>query len=353
MSLLFDGPVTLEDAITFTQDQPIPSNNMLTQMFPRREFDTDEVDFATLFQTNRVVKFRNWDGSFATVTRDTASEKRVKLLPLGGTLEQGEYERRQREHARTRSSWVTPLIEAIYNDLENLTRYAFNRMELAWGDVLTDGKLTIAENGVYQEVDYVLPSAQNVTPINLWSDTTLATPLADMIAWSDVYRTINGVFQGKYLTTIAVIRLLMKNKELINAIKGDQTGATMVSLAEINALLASYGLPGFDVAPDGQNGGSLYDSSMDVDGTTTKVLAASKLLFLPSDLGMLGFTAWGTPTTAYELSDKNVQVTPAPGMVGILVREDNPPFRKDTYVDAVGMPVISDPRKLLVATVTT
>ena len=47
-------------------------------------FDTDEVDFSTLTLTHRVLKYRNWDGAFAPLPRDTFSEKRHKLLPLGG-----------------------------------------------------------------------------------------------------------------------------------------------------------------------------------------------------------------------------------------------------------------------------
>ncbi|WP_052957040.1 major capsid protein [Mycolicibacter heraklionensis] len=352
MSLFFDGPVPIEDAITFTQAQPIPSNNALTQMFPRRDFDTDEVDFGTIFKTNRVVKFRNWDGSFEPVARDTGQDKRIKLLPLGGTLETGEYERRQIEHARTGGTFVQSLVSAIYNDLENLTRYAFNRLELAWGDVLSDGRIDINENGVNLSLDFGLKSSQQVTPAgSLWSDHANSKPLDDLRAWRAAYVKENGVPPAQYLTSSEVLANLQVNTQLINAIKGAQTGVTTVTIQEINGLLAGFGLPAFIVPPDLQNGGSLYDSNMDVDGEAVRVLDASKLLMLPANLGDLGFTAWGTPTTAYELKNSGVQTTPAPGMVGILVREDNPPFRKNVYVDAVGLPVISDPRKLLIATV--
>ena len=74
-------------------------------------------------------------------------------------------------------------------------------------------------------------------------------------------------------------------------------------------------------------------------------------MFLPSDLSTLGFTAWGTPTTVMELNASNVQVNAAAGLIGILVREEAPPFRKTTYVDGVVLPVLADPRKILVATV--
>lgn len=351
MALFLDGPLPLEDTIVFTQQIPLPSNNRFTQMFPTRNYDTDEIDFATITQTNRAAKFRNWDGSFWVAPRDTGSEKRVRMLPLGAQLSVGEYERRQKEMARYGGTIQSVLTDAIYDDLTNLTRYAQNRVELAWGDVLTDGVLTINENGVQQQVDYGIASTQKVTAGTLWSDHTNATPLTDLITWTGVYSAVNGMPQGQFITSTAVVQDLMQNKQLINAIKGDQTGVTWVSIAEINAFLSGFGIPPFVVPTDGQPGGSIYSSSFDVDGSTVAAFPANKLLFLPADLSTLGFTAWGVPTTSMELNAKNVQVQSAQGIIGILVREENPPFRKTTFVDGVVLPVIADPRKILVATV--
>lgn len=353
MALFLDGPVPLEDAITFVQDTPLPSNNRFTAMFPTRSYPTDEIDFATITRTNRAAKFRTWDGSFWVAPRDTGGEKRVRMLPLGGQLGVGEYERRQLEAARYAgaSSIQSILAEAVYNDLENLTRYAQNRVELAWGDVLTDGVLTINENGVQQQVDYGIPAGNLVTAGTLWSNKAASTPLTDLITWTGVYAGLNGAPHGQFITSNATVQNLMQNTQLINAIKGATVGATWVSIAEINAFLAGFGIPSFSVPTDGQPGGSIYGSSFDVDGVTTLAFPANKLLFLPSDLSTLGFTAWGTPTTSLELNANNVQVNVGGNLIGILVREEQPPFRKTTFVDGVVLPVLADPRKIMVATV--
>lgn len=344
MALFLDGPVPLEDTIVFTQQVPLPSSNALTAMFPARPFATDEIDFATIVQTNRAAKFRNWDGSYWVSPRDTGSEKRVRMLPLGGQLGVGEYERRQMEFARYGGTIQSILVDSIYNDLTNLTRYVQNRVELAWGDVLTDGVLTINENGVQQQVDYGIPGTQLVTASTLWSTTATADPLADLIAWYDVYVAANGSGPGRFVCSLTTARQLQVNTKLINAIKGANTGATHVTLAEISGLFANYGLP--PISMD-----SVYQSLFDVDGVNTAPLAANKFLFLPADTSTLGFTAWGTPTTVLELNAKNVQVQTAAGIIGILVREEQPPFQKRTFVDAVALPVLADPRKILVATV--
>jgi hypothetical protein len=344
MALFLDAPVPLEDTITFTQQVPLPSNNRLTQAFPARTFMTDEIDTAIITQTNRSAKFRNWDGNYWVSPRDTGKVTRQRMIPLGGKLGLGEYERREMEFKRYGGTVQSILVDAIYNDLENLARYALNRVELAWGDVLADGVLTINENGVQQQVDYGIPSANKVTAATLWSNTATSTPLTDLIAWYDQYVTLNGTGPGRLLFSLSTARNLQKNTSLINAIRGAQTGVTNVTLEEISGLFNSYGLP--PVSTD-----NVYNSNMDVDGVTTPVLPANKFLFLPDDLGTLGFTAWGTPTTVLELNANNVQVQQEAGLIGIIVREENPPFQKQTFVDGVVLPVLADPRKILVATV--
>jgi hypothetical protein len=344
MGLFLDAPVPLSDTIAFTQQVPLPSNNRLTQAFPARTFTSDEIDTSIITQTNRAAKFRNWDGNYWVSPRDTGKITKQRMIPLGGQLGVGEYERRELEYRRFGGTIQSILADAIYNDLENLTRYALNRVELAWGDVLADGILTINENGVQQQVDYGIPAGQKVTAGTLWSTTATATPLADLIAWYDVYVAANGVGPGRFLMSLATARNLQKNVSLINAIKGANTGVTNVTLEDISGLFNSYGLPPISMA-------DVYNSSMDVDGVTTAVLPANKFLFLPDDLGTLGFTAWGTPTTVMELNANNVQVQQAAGLIGIIVREEQPPFQKRTFVDGVVLPVLADPRKILVATV--
>ncbi len=344
MSLFLDGPLPLEDTITFTQELPLPSSNALTQMFPERTYQTDEIDFAVITKTNVAAKFRAWDGSYWVAPRDTGAEKRVRMLPLGGQLGVGEYERRQMEYAKFGGTIQSILVDAIYNDLQNLTRYVQNRVELAWGDVLSDGVLNINENGVQQQLDYAIPADQKVTAATLWSDTTNSDPLSDMLAWNDIWVALNGMPPGKTLLSLTTARQLQFNKKLIYAIKGQQTGVTHVTLQDISDLLAGFGLP--PISMD-----NVYNSFFEVDGQNQRPIPANLFMFLPDDLSQLGFTAWGTPTTSLELSAHNVQVEQASGIIGILVREDAPPFMKRTFVDAVALPVLADPRKILVATV--
>jgi hypothetical protein len=77
------------------------------------------------------------------------------------------------------------------------------------------------------------------------------------------------------------------------------------------------------------------------------------VIFLPPNVADLGYTAWGVSATALELVNSNAidfSFEEASGIVGV-VEKVGPPYREFTFVDAVGMPVLQNPRLLMVADV--
>lgn len=343
MAIFFDAPVEPDALTTFIREVPIPSGNQLLEAFPRRDLDTNTVDFAEIVRTNRTAKYRSWDGRLHVSERDTGSEKRVKLLPLSTSLSMGEYERLQLEFARTGGTNQQALANSIYNDSTNLTREVQNRLELAWGDVLTDGKLTINEGGYVGEADFGVPANQLVTAGTVWSNIA-ANILTDLITWADVYVANNGVMPAAMRTSLRVQRYMQTNTQLINAAVGSAVGRSRINLDELNDVLSSEGLPTL---------GTPYDTVLDVDGTTTRVIADDRVVFTPANLADLGYTAWGVSATALELvnsGESDLSFEEAPGIVGV-VEKVGPPYRQYTFVDAVAMPILADARKLMVADV--
>jgi hypothetical protein len=347
MALVFDGPVTPDDITTFVREVPVSDGFVLDELLPNRYFEDFEVDFEELVKTNRVARFRTYDGRLHVSQRDAMSSKKVKLPPLSTSLNMGEYERLLIEFARTGGTREDAKQRAIYNDAENLTGEILNRMELARGDALTDFKFSMLANAnepVGLEADFGAPDGHLVAPGTLWTDVTNATPLTDLVAWTDVYRRDNGGARGGALwTSNRIARLMQRNKEIIDAVHGSTQGRTRVTMTELNELLESEMLPAVRT----------YDASVDVDGTTTSIIPDDRLLITPATPGALGYTAWGISATALELvnsSRADLSFEQAPGIVGVIIKE-GPPFREFTFVDAVGMPVISNPRALMVADV--
>lgn len=344
MTIFFDAPVEPDDLTAFVREVPTDAARTLLPLFPRRDVDDNKVDWSEITHTNRVAKFRAWDGRLHVSTRDTVGEKAVKLPPLSSSLNMGEYERLQLEFARTGGTRQEAYARAIYNDATNLTGEVLNRLEQAWGDVLTDGKLSINENGFISEADFGVPNTHIVNTLDSWANVGSADVLTELTAWHDVYVATNGRPAGQIRTSQKVTRLALRNAEVINAVKGSAAGVTMVSLTELNNLLSDHGLPQFGAPIDGQ---------LNIDGADTRVIADDKLLFLPADMAELGYTAWGITATALELVnsvESDMSFEEAPGIVGV-VEKVGPPYRQFTFVDACAMPVLTNPKLLMVADV--
>jgi hypothetical protein len=348
MAIVFDGPIGLRpDAITtFIRNIPIPSGNALQALFPTRFFDTNRIDWAELVQTNRTAAYRSFDGLIHVSSRDAGSGKYVELIPFSDSLNKGEYERIAQEIALNAGTNTDRLVRAAYNDAERLMGTMNNRIELAWGDVLSDGKLTINEGGFQGEADYGVPANQITAPAGAtWTDANKATavPLTDLDAWQEV-RIANGYAPAATaLMPRARRSILRRNQQVINAVYGSTAGRTSVTVDELNTLLASENLPTV----------TTYDTKLNVEGTDTAVIASDHVTLLPEDIGSLGFMAFGLSATALELVRSNkAEMTfgNASGVVG-LVEKVGPPYREFTFVDAVGMPVLSNAGLLTIADV--
>lgn len=346
MAIVFDAPVSPDALSAFVRAVPVPSDLALLNAFPTRNNLTNTVNFAEIVKRNRTARYRTYDGRIHVSDRDTGSTGSVGMIPLSDSRNKGEYERLQLEFARVNGTNTAALADAIYNDAEELVGNIFRRLELAWGDVLTDGKLTVSEiNGGF-EADFGVPGSHLVTAGTLWSNLATATVLTNLITWHDVYIATNGAPAGAIRTSQTVLRLVQRNKEIIDAIYGASAGRTYASFEDVNTLLASYGLPPF-VAP--------YDTQ--VESVTTdqlaRVIPANRVLFTPAELGDLGRTEWGVTATALELVNSNLaemSFQEAPGIAGV-VEKVGPPYREFTFVDAVAFPVLSDAKRLFVATV--
>lgn len=346
MAILYDGPVLPDDLTTFVRSVPQPYTLMLNQILPDSYTQTNRVDVGIITRTNRTARFRAYDANLHVAQRDTAQVSSIELPPLSDTLAMGELERLRLEYARTGGTNTSAFIDAIYNDAEILTRNVLNRMELARGDVLTDGKFTLSnEGGLTIEADFGVPSGNFVTPSTLWSDTTNADPFNDLQAWVTAYININGYApDGMWVSRQTVTQLLSNAK--IRTASGTLLGAaSFLSRDQLDAALASRMFPAIR---------GVYDTQVDVDGVATRTIPANKVIFVPPAGIPFGRTVWGVSATALEIvnsPETTLSFEDAPGIVGAVDKADSPPFRQNAFVDSVGMPFLDNPKALMVATV--
>lgn len=346
MAILFDAPVGPDALTEFSRSVPLNEENVLLAAAPPRLLGTNTINFGEIVSRNRTARYRSFDGRVHVSERDSANGGSVGMIPLSTSTNLGEYERLQLEFARTAGTNQSALANAIYDDSTQLTKEVQARLEQAWGDVMSDGILTINENGLVGfEADFGVPAEHKVTAAVLWANTSTAKPLTDIALWNDQYRETNGISAGVITTSQANIRKALRAQETIDAIYGSAAGRTVARLIDLNDYLAGEGLPTF---------GQAYDTTVDVDGVMTRTIAEDKVILRPANIADLGYTAWGVTVTALELvNSKKAEMTfeEAAGIVGVVVKSDGVPFRQFTYVDAVAMPVLSNPKRLFVASV--
>jgi hypothetical protein len=236
MGIFFDAPVEPDALTTYVRNVPADTGFRLTDLFPTRVHPNNTVDTAEITRTNRTARFRAFDGRLHVSSRDTGSIKQFKLPAVSSSLSMGEYERLQLLFAQTGGTNQAAIANAVYNDATNLTREVQARIEQAWGDVLTDGKLTIDEEGYITEADYGVPGSQIVSAGTAYTTIATATALADFITWCDTYNTNNGFLPGYFQTSLRVMRLLQQNAQIINAIAGAAATRSRVTNQEVADL---------------------------------------------------------------------------------------------------------------------
>ncbi|WP_300680750.1 major capsid protein [Nocardioides sp.] len=350
MAIVYDGVVTPDDLIDFVREVPTPAEFMLDQILPNVYIDSNEVDVTELTRTNRTARFRAFDANLHRARRDVGTLRTVTLPPLSDTLTMGEYERLKIQFARTGGTRTEALTQAVYNDAQTLTGYVINRMEQARGDVLTDGKFSlINEGGLTLEADFQVPAGNFVTAAVLHSHTDTdgnydADVLGDIFTWTKAYTATAGFAPGGMWVSIDTLALWLANIKLRNAAGNLLGPAAFLAREQLDQALRARGLPPIE---------GVYDAQVDVDDVSVRITPVNKVYFVPPKTHQLGRTVWGVSATALELvdsSEADFAFENAPGIVGV-VEKVGPPYREFTFVDAVGMPIIDRPRALMVATV--
>jgi hypothetical protein len=346
--IFFDAEVTPDALTAFVRELPTPDDLAFFNAIGAQFVDDHKVDVSELVETNRVASFRTWDGNFPTIGRDGASSSEVNLLPLGAQASAlGEYERLQLQFARTQGTNKAALANAIYNDAEKLTRSIYNRLELAWGDVFTDGILTITENGIAGNagiLDFGMPVENKVTAGVAWSDPT-APVLDDLLAWVEAYEEQGLGSPGAIRMKEKTFRLLSRNEQILGLYNGTAGTSERITADRVRDVLNSEGLPPVVFLPN--------TSFRAQSGSDVKVVPDNLVLLTPASLSDLGFTALGISVTALELVNSQVAEMTfqgAAGLVGV-VEKVGPPYRQFTFVDATAMPILTQPRRLFIANV--
>jgi hypothetical protein len=287
-------------------------------------------------ELTQAASFRAYDAETPIGNRPGVSRVTGELPAIGEKLRLTEYEQLR---MRNLPGEITNL---VFRDAAALARKISARMELARGDALVNGSVTIAENGVQAEVDFARSPSHEVTAAVAWTDMANSTPLDDMLAWAETYLASNGEMPGAILTSRRIVSLLMRNDQLRGQVSGANTGVSLLNIDQINAAFAGFGLPPF----------TIYDAQLvDPAGTTRRVIPDDRVIFLPAAGGDtdLGATLMGLTLEAQE-PGYGLAAGEQPGIVVGNWRKLDP-IGLWTHAAAIGLPILANPDLTFVADV--
>ncbi|MFJ6720487.1 major capsid protein [Streptomyces sp. NPDC091259] len=282
--------------------------------------------------------FRAYDAESDIGSRAGGARVSGELPPLSRKMPVGEYEQIRMRNVDTQASEIRDAMEA---DAVKLVSAIAARMELARGQALFSGAVTIAENNVQASVDFGRASGHSVTAATVWSDTENASVYDELQAWLDVYNTTNGTLPAYTLMSRKIYNYLRRNKQLRElAFSGASTSPTVLTRDALNAVLGDFDIPPVVI----------YDAKVSVGGTATRVTPEDKILFLPEQGEAAGKTLWGVPVEAndprYGLAGDGAGVA-----VGAYKSED--PQTVWTRATAIALPVVAAPDLTFMADVLT
>ncbi|MEV6678609.1 major capsid protein [Streptomyces erythrochromogenes] len=339
--------VSVADLTVYARSIPNPQDFLLTQTV-FAETQVQDVKWRIRNTKRRVntASYRAYDASVPIARRQAEQTTTEGTLPaLGQKLLVGEMEQLLLD--ATRGADEDRLVELLYDDVERHVEAIRSRLELAAGDVLVDGRFTLAgENGLTVEVDYGVPAANMPTAPKPWSDPT-ADPLADELRWIDYLDSIGAPAPEMVLTSRKAASHLAGNQAYRAAYygtpAGGQTPTSALTPEQVNSVRGTYGLPPI----------TQYKAQVWQDDVSKRVLPEDKWILLPPDRQRWGQTQYGTTAESLALSrgtDPQIERQEAPGIVITRDAQDDP-VQIWTKGAAVAMPVLAAPDCHITATV--
>ncbi|GAA1436325.1 hypothetical protein GCM10009616_35820 [Microlunatus lacustris] len=213
------------------------------------------------------------------------------------------------------------------------------RQERARGIVIDAGALVVDEDNFFiNDVfgrDVSLSAAAGAA--NWWNDPAVDR-LGQLNTWSDLYASFNNDTRPG--------RIVAGSRQAYNAFVNGAQFRTVVGTAyrpalasEVEAFVASAGLAPMEI----------YDRSVSIEGTLTKVLNPKKIYLLPEpvdpndeDGSFLGATYWGRTVSA-GFESWAIEPDEQPGIVCGVFRHESVGSSIEVQGDSIGEPVLANP----------
>lgn len=319
----------LRPSAQFTLDSYLPNRYVDDLDYRIRKGALNDVDIA---------EYRSWDTPARMTDRPGTFYIEGSLGPVSRQIPLGE-----EEHLRARSllnRTNDPIIQAIYQDATRMTRAVQGRIEVARGDLIDDGAVTISENGLTLSADFGRSVDMSKTAATVWTNPA-ATIITELLAWVQAYEDLNGTTPDHMLCPKTRIGSFALNDEFRAYAAAFGTTPARINRQTIDNILAAEGLPSIRT----------YDTVVRKDGTVTRVLPVDKVYLMPSSSEPLGNTFYGPTAEALLLAEGgHIEMSAVPGIVAVVTRTEHP-VQTFTVGTGVALPAMPNPDLVLDADV--
>jgi hypothetical protein len=318
----------------------------LERFFPTRSNPSLSFDF-DVNQTTlpRAASYRAFDAEAGFSSTEGGERRSGKLPPISIKHRVDEYD------TLVQQVDGPALIQGVFDErTRGLSAQVQTRVELARGEALEFGRVTLKENKLQATIDFGRSAALSVTAATLWSDPA-ADVLGDLQTWLDTFDRINGGPWAEIVGSTAIRSRLQRNTGIIKAAMGRGTDLPpAVSVDDVNSVLSSWGFGTYTVNDE---------QVRDVAGNTKRVISQNKLVFVaatggPSLTGAPGSSGIGT--TDFGITAESVN--PIYGIGGTdraglfaAAYQGHDPEGKYVLVSAVVLPVLSAANSTMTAQV--
>lgn len=237
-------------------------------------------------------------------------------------------------------AYVDKILAKIFEDTVTLIEDAAVTREMMRMQLISTGAIVMANNGQEYNYDYSLPETHKVTPNTAW-DNANADPIADIIAWQDVIENEGYGRPTRAITSRSVLRNLMKNTNIKNAVYVFSQGKVALNESALRAYIADQ--TGVTI--------EVYEKKYKaLDGTATRFIPEDLFILIPD--GELGKTVFGTtPEEADLMNSSNAKVSIVDTGVAVTTTEEVDPVSVTTKVSQICMPSFEAADQIIIADV--
>jgi hypothetical protein len=342
-------PIELTGFVRELIDANYNGEGSLARYLPAQFRLVTEYEFNTAERERpEVGRYRAFDAESGLQARPGFSKVRGSLPPISEKMLLSEADRTRLEVAlRSGDTQSRYLRELVFNDAERLTTSILARVEQARGKVLTTGTVTFnsTEAGFLTTVDYNdgASAIQTNAASPLWSDTGSGTPIVNMHDWMEDYRDENlDAMPVVGLTSRRVLSSALATDEVKDYFTFNGVTPSLITDGQFGQLLSIQGIPPLVE----------YTTRVTVAGTSTRVIPDNVIVWLPAaSVDTFGETMFGVASDSLDLVEMNgLPIGSAPGLTGRAWKTIDPP-QQWTRVGGLVLPVLKDPKRIMVSTV--